>query len=142
MADITTYRVIDERIIKNKLTWSTLVCVQKLYSGHIHNAPLNVAKFLNNSRFVDSQPNDNKAFLGVGCLAAQLVHVMKKSVGDVFIITESSIKTCGADYTFDIIANADDKTIMINAYENDATIFTGTPQEFINQYSKKEDDKG
>lgn len=138
MSDTTSYRVLNEKTNKKgQLTYDTLVTFVKLTRSNLDQTPLEIAHFLNNSKLVDGVVSDNpKRFLGAGCLAAQLIHVVKKEVGNVFIIPEKSINKMYEDYTFDIIVNDDNKTIMINAYENITVFFTGTPQEFINTYQK------
>jgi len=148
MGTRSSFRIISaEKTKRGKLKFTTLVSIYNQYDGYPDGIPLDLVKFLNEGELTNGLPvgSDKKFFNGVGCLAAQVIHFQKKGeAGGCYIQKPKNSGYSGENYLYNIVVDEEAKTIMIVAMENDdmeTVFFTGTPQEFINQYSKKEDDQ-
>ena len=142
-----TYRIIDN------YTWNSgnetetnseeLLLLYGQYDGYPSGVPTHVAKFIASGTMVNGYGADNGSivFNGAGCMAAQLVAHLKDGVGTYYIQSLSSRGKSGEDYLYDIIVDHNEHSIVMVAYHNEETpkeFFRGTPQEFIEKFSKED----
>ena len=146
MGTRSTYRIIEQysegkRVKKIKETPICLVYVQ--YDGYPSGHPSEIAEWLAGGKVVNGfgmVEEHEVIFNGAGCLAAQLIHKMKKGTGGVYMHSLSSRGNCGEDYLYDIIV-IDQKTIEFVCYDNwdnRKELFRGTPADFVAKYQKAE----
>jgi hypothetical protein len=118
------------------------------YDGYPEGHPLKVAQWLSEFKVVNGIPvseKEVKLFNGAGCLAAQLVALMKDGAGGVYMQTPKARGNSWEQYLYDIVVDSDKKDIKFIAYENNdkpEKIFEGSPAEFIGKYSKKDVEDG
>jgi hypothetical protein len=146
MGTRSTYRIIEQysegkRVKKIKETPICLVYVQ--YDGYPSGHPSEIAEWLAGSKVVNGfgvvEPHE-VIFNGAGCLAAQLVHKLKKGTGGVYLHQLSNRGECGEDYLYDIIVKEDYtiEFVCIDNWDDKKELFRGTPQEFVNKFQKQE----
>ncbi len=101
-----------------------VINVYRQFDGYpsIHGHEL--AQFLNSKTLVNGYTDKNSAEAnGMGCLAAQLIVQLKRSVGGIYIYPVTSTD-CGQDYEYHVY---EDTVIVKDPTE---VIFEGTWQEF------------
>lgn len=141
------------RIIEKAQDYETPIClVYMQYDGYPSGHPSEVAAWLSKARVVNgfnSSDRDGLVFNGAGCLAARLIGFLKKdTIGNCYMETLDSRGSCGEDYMYDIVVDRSTVTdeygsrygydINMIAYdESDHQIFSGSPSEFQEAYSKQ-----
>lgn len=146
MGTRSTYRIIeqfkDEK--KDKIVNNEICLIYRQFDGYPEGHPLETAEWLASGKVVNGySSSDTLQFNGAGCLAAQLVAKYKDGVGGTYIQALSSRGNSWEDYLYDIIVK-EDNSIEYRCYENGSRKvlrFSGTPQEFVLQYSKQEVEK-
>jgi hypothetical protein len=107
--------------------WHEIATMYRQYDGHPERHGLDLAKAITESET-----------WGIDCLAATVVAKLKKGPGNIRLVKPST-NNVGEEYEYVIEENRQGKLTM-SCYDsfNELMIFTGTPEQFIEQYSKVE----
>lgn len=150
MATRHSYRIIlAEKNKRKQLVYTPILHVYSHWDGYPEGNPRDLAVFLNNP---DLKHN------GSTCLAAQILTFQKLNEdgimvsGNVYIQKPKNRGKMDESFLYDIVLeDVYDRSkftsitnISIIAMENDESktvFFTGTPQEFLNTYPKKQNDQ-
>lgn len=141
MGTRSTYRVLN----KIKSVGTPILLLYAQFDGYPEGHPLNTAKWLASGKVVNGvTTGDGLVFNGAGCLAAQLVALYKKEAGGFYIESIDSRGQLDEEYVYDIMVS--EKGIEYIAYEvgwdsaigrpEFNVIFRGTPEEYVEKYSK------
>lgn len=89
-----------------------LVSIYQQYDGYFEGVGEDLQRFLKGMIVVNGfsmfgMETPKKAANGTGCLAAQVVHYLKKDIGGTYIVTENDVQ----EYNYDIYLE-DDKLVL------------------------------
>lgn len=119
---------------KNKI-----VTMYRQYDGYPEGHGLQLAEFLAGGKMVNgiSMAENQLVFNGMGCLAAQAVAHFKDGPGGFYLHRGGTIN-CWEEYRYEVITNGEGKDVTLRCYDvyDKKWIFEGTPQGFIEKYSK------
>lgn len=149
MGTRSTYRVIEKwtDVRTGEKGQNKLVLMYAQYDGYPEGHPLKTAEWLSQGTLVNGLSPKDKGlvFNGAGCLAAQLVAKYKDGPGGYYMLPLNHRGSSGENYTYDIVID-EDRSINFICYEVGGSkrpsfkvLFSGTPQDFIKKYSKKEE---
>lgn len=108
-----------------------LTVIYRQFDGYPDGHGIEICEFLDNKRVVNGYTEKDKEkgnFNGMGCLAAQLVKHLKKSIGNIYI-RHPDVKDCWEEFTY--IISEEKGSIRIECIEEK---FKGTPRQFIEKY--------
>ncbi len=149
MGTRSSYRVIETyKDDKKKKRRNEIMSMYVQYDGYPDGHPLEVAQWLSGGKVVNGFSLDEKnelVFNGGGCLAAQLVALLKKDTGGVYLQSPKSRGNSWEEYLYDIVVDSNNFEVKFIAYENYekiVKIFEGSPAEFVEKYSKKDVEDG
>lgn len=122
-----------------KVTNKKICKFYKQFDGYPSGLGMQLAEFLSDGELVNGYGgSDKKQFNGVGCLAAQVIDMLKDGVGGLYMIPVSE---GGQEYNYTITGLSPwtkDKTepaITIKVTDwNFKKLFEGTPKEFIEKF--------
>ena len=130
--------------VTNKTKSQTLVCMYRQMDGYPSGMGADLAEFLNGGKMVNgiSLGETERAFNGMGCLAARMVAHFKDGVGGIYLYP-TNVKDVWQNYEYEIIEDENNnlqfKVIEVG-YMNakgkyckgKRTLYFGSPRGFTN----------
>jgi len=122
------------KIIKDN---KPLTTIYRQFDGYPECMGMEIATFLKGKKIVNGfGSNDGFNCNGMGCLAAQLIKELKDGIGNIYIYPPDA-EDCWEDYIYTISDVGGNPWITCQEmYGDNDIIFSGTPEEFIEQYKE------
>lgn len=138
-------------VVSNEFGKEQILCtIYRQYDGYPDGHGADIAQFLSSRHLVNGIGEDKNVFNGAGCLAAQLVSILKLGAsaaahplvnnpdpttsmepGGIYL-TAPGAKDCGEEYTYTVTAtDFETITFKVESTYGHEDSFEGTPQEFL-----------